>query len=134
GETEVSVGNGSLHVVNLDEEPLFRRGEVRSRALKSLLMALEHTHDRPRATVVVKGDTLKMHTQLGYHRAELKLNLAPLDDDGHFMIRFQEPTTTAIGSELRLLFLKTIMERLGMQVTITNNRYLKAKIDKDRGG
>ncbi|MBN1871354.1 MAG: hypothetical protein JW800_02160 [Candidatus Omnitrophica bacterium] len=127
----IKIHNKTLDFVDVSSYPIIQGDKVSSTVLKSILPAFEeHQSASIRSSFVINDDLLIGHLKLGLHKAEIQVRLAPPDDGGMIMVRYQEWGEGA-GNQARLAYLEKVMTGLGLDVQITGGRYMRIRLDKD---
>jgi phosphoenolpyruvate synthase/pyruvate phosphate dikinase/protein-tyrosine-phosphatase len=135
--TVVEVNHAKVvNIANMSNAPLVYKGRVQSRPLRAILKALENVTrtETQKETYVLRGNYLFWSSKLGDHRAEVSVNFEEPDNGGYFHVRYFE-IGNEMFSELRRIYFATILQELGVHVTLQTNQYdqymIEANLDKD---
>lgn len=135
---KVDIHGKKLTVANLGEQPVVKDGKIINKPFRSILKVFEKSvetySDDP---FVIIDDYVSWSCSLGEHRVEVDCDLNVPDEGGFLRIRYFEGGDD-VGNELRRHYLVSILQGLGMHVSISlsesGKQYkLDAVFDKDHG-
>ncbi|MBD3270926.1 MAG: hypothetical protein GF384_00125, partial [Elusimicrobia bacterium] len=120
-----------IDIIDVGSMPIITGEQVSSSILPLLLKAFdENQSSQIVSTLMINDDQFIGHLKLGLHRAEIQARFASPDEGGMIRVRYQE-WGIGSGNRARLVYLKTVMEGLGLSVEITDDRFMTIMLDKD---
>jgi phosphohistidine swiveling domain-containing protein len=128
---KISIENKILNITDISSIPLIQDNRVNSPIFSILLSAFEEDQSSEIVSdLVINDDRFVGHLKLGLHSAQIQAKLAPPDEGGMILVRYQEGGAKR-GNQARIVYLKQVMEQLGFFVETSANKFLKIVLDKD---